>query len=187
MRPIPVLATPRLRLRERTATDAEALFPSYADAALMTWWSHAPHESVDQTRAVFAEPFDTWRAWAITRPGDDSAIGFVAAGEKRQGDVTELGYMLARAHWGGGLAREAVTAVIDQLLVAERQRRVFADTDPDNGGSNALLKSLGFTLEGRLRAEWKTHLGVRDTLLWGLLAAEWPAERERNRATRDGE
>lgn len=174
MKDVPNLTTPRLRLRARTADDADALFPSYADDALMTYWSHAPHTAVEQTRARFAEPFAEWRAWAITLSGVDTAIGFVAIGEKRE-NVAELGYMLARPHWGGGLAREAVAAVLDQVFRVERQRRVFADTDPDNATSNGLLKSLGFTLEGRLRAEWETHLGVRDTYLWGLLADEWLA------------
>ena len=76
--------------------------------------------------------------------------------------------MLAREHWGGGIAREAVSAVIDQIF-AEGQRRVFADTDPDNAPSRGLLERLGFKLEGYLRAEWETHLGVRDTTLYGLL------------------
>ena len=53
------------------------------------------------------------------------------------------------------------------------QRRVFADTDPDNRGSIALLERLGFRLEGRLRGEWHTHIGVRDSLIYGLLAEEW--------------
>jgi ribosomal-protein-alanine N-acetyltransferase len=172
VRPIPILATSRLRLRQRVADDADALFPSYADAEAMTYWSHAPHETVEQTRAKFAVPFDEWRAWAITLAGDDTAIGFVAVGEKRPG-VSEIGYMLARPYWGSGIAREAVAAVLDHVLVAERQRRVFADTDPDNAPSNGLLKALGFTLEGRLRGEWETHLGVRDTFLWGMLATEW--------------
>ena len=175
MRPIPVLETTRLRLRQRTEDDAEALFPSFADAELMTYWSHGPHDSVEQTRAKFAEPFDLWRGWAITLDGDDTAIGFVATGEKRQGNVSEIGYMLARPHWGSGIAREAVSAVLDQLFRVEQQRRVFADTDLDNAPSKALLTKLGFTLEGRLRAEWETHIGVRDTLLWGLLADEWTA------------
>ena len=39
--------------------------------------------------------------------------------------------------------------------------------------SNRLLEGLGFTLEGRLRGEWETHIGVRDSYIWGLLAAEW--------------
>jgi RimJ/RimL family protein N-acetyltransferase len=174
MRPIPVLDTGRLRLRERTVEDAEALFPSYADVEAMTYWSHAPHISVEQTRAKFAEPSVEWRAWAITLAGEDRAIGFVAVGEKRPG-VSEIGYMVARAQWGRGIAREAVSAVLDQLLRVEGQRRVFADTDPENAASNGLLKALGFSLEGRLREEWETHLGVRDTFLWGLLASEWNA------------
>lgn len=173
MREIPVLETARLQLRERTADDAEALFATMSDPETMTYWSHPPFETVAALRARFAEQTGEWRSWAITRSGYDTAIGFVAAGEKRQGNVSEIGYLLARPHWGAGIAREAIAGLIDHLFVAEGQRRVFADTDPDNAPSNALLQSLGFTLEGRLRAEWETHIGVRDTFLWGLLATEW--------------
>ncbi len=171
-RGIPVLETERLRLRMRTADDAEALFPGYADADVMQWWSHAPHQSVEETRTVFAEPFKDWRAWTITLKRDDRVAGFVAAGEKRQGNVTEIGYMLLREHWGTGIAAEAVAAVIDQIF-AEGQRRVFADTDPENVQSRGLLERLGFKLEGHLRAEWETHIGVRDTTLYGLLREDW--------------
>ncbi len=82
--------------------------------------------------------------------------------------------MLSRAHWGGGIAIEAVSAVIDRLF-AEGQRRVFADTDPENLASRGLLEKLGFKLEGMLRAEWETHIGVRDTALYGLLPSDWGA------------
>lgn len=175
-RDTPVLETPRLILRPRRVEDADALFPAFADAELMTYWSGPPHETVAQTRADFAREASGWRAWAITRKGDDTAIGFAAAGEKRQGNVTELGYLLAREHWGGGIAREAVSAVIDQVF-AEGQRRIFADTDPDNRGSRALLEHLGFRFEALLRAEWETHLGVRDTTIYGLLRDEWRGAR----------
>lgn len=169
----PTLVTARLLLRPRVPGDAAALFPAMADPARMTWWSRAPFASVEELAADFAvREGGTWRAWAITRAGSDTAIGFVAAGERRRG-VTEVGYLLAADAAGQGLAREAVAAVIDRLF-DEGARRVFADTDPDNGRSIALLGSLGFTLEGRLRAEWETHIGVRDTLLFGLLRDEWP-------------
>jgi ribosomal-protein-alanine N-acetyltransferase len=104
------------------------------------------------------------------------AIGWVAAGEKRQGGVTEIGYILARDHWGKGIAAEAVSAVIDQLF-AEGQRRIFADTDPENTASLALLDRLGFKREGYLRAEWETHIGVRDSVILGLLSDEWRSAR----------
>ncbi|WP_277923120.1 hypothetical protein [Sphingomonas sp. CARO-RG-8B-R24-01] len=28
---------------------------------------------------------------------------------------------------------------------------------------------------GRLRAEWETHIGVRDTFRWGMLTTDWKA------------
>jgi RimJ/RimL family protein N-acetyltransferase len=50
---------------------------------------------------------------------------------------------------------------------------VFADTDPENAPSIALLERLGFRREGLLRGEWETHIGVRDSLILGLLRDEW--------------
>ena len=105
---------------------------------------------------------------AVGRP---ARLGFVSAGARRPG-VTEIGYLLGQDAAGQGIAAEAVSAVIDRLF-AEGDRRVFADTDPDNARSIALLRRLGFTLEGRLRGEWETHIGVRDSLILGLLRDEW--------------
>lgn len=167
-----VLETARLRLRPRTPDDAEALFPAFADVELMRFWTGPPHKEVAETRANFENPPGGWRVWAITLHGDDTAIGFVAAGEKRQGGVSEIGYMLARAHWGTGIAAEAIGAVIERIF-GEGQRRIVADTDPENLASRGLLERLGFKLEGILRAEWETHIGVRDTALYGLLPTDW--------------
>ena len=175
----PVLQTARLTLRPLRVEDADALHPMYADVAANTYGSHPSTTTVEESRERVAKAVaDTdWRAWAITLSGDDIAIGTVACYEKRQGKVTEIGYILSRAYWGNGYVTEAVAALID-LLFDEGQRRVFADTDPDNPASIAVLQRLGFTLEATLRAEWETHIGVRDSLIWGLLEDEW-----RNRRT----
>jgi ribosomal-protein-alanine N-acetyltransferase len=177
MTELPVLTSERLVLRPIRLSDAEALFEVLSDADLMTWWSSGPHRTVEETRA-YLEPAAAgeWRSWAITRTGEDIALGWVNAHQKRA-NVSEIGYILARSAWGQGIAREAVTMVIDQLLITEGQRRVFADTDPDNRFSIGLLTKMGFVLEGHLRAEWETHIGVRDTLLFGLLRDEWLAQK----------
>jgi [ribosomal protein S5]-alanine N-acetyltransferase len=169
-----IFKTERLILRPLCEADAEALHAVYSDAEAMTWWSHAPHTDVAETRERVTSNISKhdWRAWAITLKGDDTAIGTLAAHEKRQGKVIEIGYALVRAHWGAGLAREAVSALVTRMF-AEGNRRIFADTDPENDASNTLLKRLGFTREGHLRGEWETHLGVRDSYIWGLLAEEW--------------
>lgn len=114
------------------------------------------------------------RGWSVTLKGSDRAIGTVFAGRRREG-VSEIGYLFARAHQGRGMAREAVMRLLDLLFLEEAYRRVFADTDPENAASIRLLEALGFRREGVLRAEWETHIGVRDSVIWGLLRDEWRA------------
>ena len=177
---LPVMETERLLLRVLRVEDAEALHPMYSDAPANHYGSHPATVTLDDTVARLEKAVaDTdWRAWAITLKDDDTAIGTVACYEKRQGKVTEIGYILKRAYWGNGYVTEAIAALID-LLFAEGQRRIFADTDPDNAPSIAVVKRLGFTLEATLRAEWETHIGVRDSLIWGLLEDEWKTARPR--------
>jgi RimJ/RimL family protein N-acetyltransferase len=164
----------RLAMRPQVPDDADALFEAYSDAELMTYWSSGPHTDIAQTRTYLTNRFDRddWRGWSICLKGDDRAIGTLAAGVRRNG-VVEIGYMVVRRLWGQGYAREGVTRLLDLLFLEEGRRRVIADTDPDNAPSNALVKSLGFTLEGHLRGEWETHIGVRDSLIWGMLREEW--------------
>ncbi len=174
MTALPVLETARLRLRGIVPDDAEAMFPALSDAPLMRWWSSAPHRDVAETRAylTYTPDLDGMRSWAITLGEAAPAIGWVTAIRRRPG-VNEIGYILARDHWGSGIAHEAVARVIDLLFHDEGQRRVFADVDPDNVASRGLLERLGFKVEGHLRAEWETHIGVRDTIIYGLLRDEW--------------
>ncbi|MHC1652190.1 GNAT family N-acetyltransferase [Stenotrophomonas maltophilia] len=162
----------RLMLRPRRAADAEALFPTMADPSIMRWWSRPAFEHIEQLRENFASDGQSaWRSWVIVPAGSDQAIGFVSAGWKREG-VVEIGYLLARQAQGRGYARNAVSMLIDHLF-EKGNRRVFADTDPENHASIALLSALGFSREGHLRAEWHTHIGIRDSLIFGLLAEEW--------------
>jgi len=176
----PCLASERLAMRPQVVADADALFEAYSDPELMRYWSSAPHLDVEETRAYLTTrvPMDDWRGWSITLQGEDRAIGTLAAGRRRNG-VVEIGYMLARQYWGQGYAREAVSRLLDFLFHEEQRRRVIADTDPDNVASNALLKSLGFTREGHLRGEWETHIGIRDSYIWGLLRDEWRGPEQR--------
>jgi [ribosomal protein S5]-alanine N-acetyltransferase len=173
--PAPNLATARLSLRQLMEADAPALHKALSDDTVMTWWSSPAHRSLEETAAYIgwnARPDDGHLCWAITRTGDDEALGWVILIPKREG-VMELGYILRRDQWGQGIAREAVMLVLGHGFGAMNLRRIFADADPDNAGSIALLTSLGFRQEGHLRAEWETHLGIRDSLIYGLLREEY--------------
>lgn len=176
--PAPTLTTARLVLRQLRDDDAAALFPVLSDPEVMTWWSSGPHISPAETEAYVkgnAAEGQGYLCWAITA-GDDAALGWVILIDGKP-DVKEIGYILRRDRWGSGIAREAVTRVIDHGFGEMGLRRIFADTDPENPGSIGLLERLGFQREGRLRGEWETHIGVRDSLIYGLLRDEWMMEK----------
>lgn len=166
------LSTPRLVLRPQRLEDAFALHRAFSDPEQMRYWSGPPHTSIEESLDAMrrgcgnrdAQPF------AITlREHLDDALGRVVLLDRRPG-VAEIGYLLRGDAQGRGLAREAVAAVLDHAFGTRGLRRVYADTDPDNARSVRLLEGLGFTREAYLRADWVTHLGVRDTLIYGLLA-----------------
>jgi RimJ/RimL family protein N-acetyltransferase len=170
----PTIRSRRFILRELQRSDAAALFPTFADPASMRWWSRAPFDS-EAELADWLVPESGWdegRSWAIVEHGADQALGRIAVMD-RGDDVAELGYLVVHTRHREGIAHEALGVLIDHLFRSEQKRRLFADVDPENTGSNRLLAALGFTNEGRLREHWTTHIGRRDSLIWGLLASEW--------------
>ena len=122
---LPVIETERLVLRALRQDDADALHPMYSDVEANIYGSRPATTTIEESRDRVAKALaDTaWRAWAITLKGDDTpigttAIGTVASYEKRQGKVTEIGYILSRPYWGRGIATEAVAALIDTYRVS---------------------------------------------------------------------
>lgn len=85
----------------------------------------------------------------------------------------ELGYALARAHWGKGVMHEALTALIGEAFATYGLRRLEAEVNPLNLPSGALLGRLRFTREGLLRQRWVVRGQANDVHLHGLLRDDW--------------
>jgi RimJ/RimL family protein N-acetyltransferase len=86
----------------------------------------------------------------------------------------ELGYVLGREWWRQGLATEAIGATCGHAFRELGIRRIEAEVNPANAASNALLRKLGFVLEGVLRQRWSGRQGTYDSNYYGCLAQEWP-------------
>jgi ribosomal-protein-alanine N-acetyltransferase len=84
----------------------------------------------------------------------------------------ELGYVLGRAHWGQGLMREALAALLGCAFSYMGLRRIEAEVNTCNHASAALLERLGFTKEGLLRQRWVTKGHAVDIAMYGLLRGE---------------
>ena len=168
----PVLSTPRFTLRPPAQGDEQALFAAFGDEEVMRYWSRGPFTDMGTFRHWLFEREWGGRTW-VAAGGDGMPVARLVASEQRS-RVAEIGYLVLPGHTRQGIARECVAALITHLFRAEGYRRVFADTDPRNVGSNRLLEALGFTREAHLRSAMETHIGWCDTLLWGLLDDEWP-------------
>lgn len=84
----------------------------------------------------------------VTLPSAEGAklIGSVGLGRK-DGEV-ELGYWIARSHWGQGYATEAARAVL-RLAEALGHRRIVAGHFADNPASGRVLAKAGFKPAGK--------------------------------------
>jgi RimJ/RimL family protein N-acetyltransferase len=93
---------------------------------------------------------------------------------KRPYDSVELGYLLARAYWKQGYAREACRAAVSHLF-GQGVHRIYAECDPENEASWYLLERLGFEREAHLKQNvffWKDGHGNpiwKDTYIYGKL------------------
>ena len=90
--------------------------------------------------------------------------------DERQG---EIGYTLARAYQGRGIASEAVSRVLEYAFASLGLHRVIAITDVENAPSVALLERLGLRREGHFHQNvwFKGKWG--DEYLYAMLQEEW--------------
>lgn len=158
LRPSEQLRTPRLLLRKPRLSDAPGIFAAYAaDEEVTRYLTWQPHRDVAATTAFVQSCVTAWEngkgpyCWVITAGNEDAPLGMVAL---RVDDFkADLGYVLARSHWGRGLMTEAVGAVVAWALAQEQIRRVWAVCDVENAASARVLEKCGLQFEGILR-QW---------------------------------
>lgn len=84
----------------------------------------------------------------------------------------ELGYWIARAHWGRGIASEAVRALVDHAFDVLALERVFAHHFLWNPASGRVLEKAGLRREGLLRGHVQKDGVAVDNVLYGLARAD---------------
>lgn len=158
------IRTERLLLRRARPDDVAALHPIFADPRAMQYWSTLPHRSMTQTaewvESMIAAPSGESEDFILDHQGQ--AIGKLGCWR-----LPEIGYLLAPAMWGRGLASEAMSA-----FIAHRRRcgggELTADTDPRNAASIRLLEKHGFVETGRASRTWLIEQWF-DSIYWRLV------------------
>ena len=176
---VPVLETPRLRLRPYRADDVEAMFALYSDPRVMRYWSFPPWVEMAQAR-IYLDKVTTGMdsgeifPWAIAECASDRLIGALTLHSLHVEQLrAEVGYSLSPEYQGRGLAAEALRCGLTHAFDSLGLVRVEADIDPRNEASCRLLEKIGFQREGLLRKRWRVNGEVCDSAFYGLLADEF--------------
>lgn len=165
----PALSALGILLRQLELLDAAALFSAHSDPEAHRYWSAPAHTSIEQTKSEIEATLAAagGRVWAITEDGGD-ALGRVALFIPRDG-VGDFGIIMRREAQGRGLASKALALIEAYAFNQLGLHRLAADIDPENAASLSLFLRAGFQREGLLRGNWKTHLGIRDSVIMGKL------------------
>ena len=67
--------------------------------------------------------------------------------------VVEVGYEIAEARWGRGLATAATEAMVAEAFGAPEVREVMAHTLPEVNASNRVLEKAGFAFDGEAQED----------------------------------
>ena len=176
---LPVIETPRLILRKARMSDVPDIYAYAQDrevARHVLWEAHA---SLWETRAFVS--FLRWQyrgghpsSWCIVFRETGKVIGTVGYMSYVPDNATvEVGYSIAREHWGQGLMTEALSAVIGETFRTLDIHRIEAMHFTDNPASGRVMEKCGMTHEGHLRERVYCKGVFRDVEMWGILRKDW--------------
>lgn len=155
------------------ARDGEALHAIWGDEESCLYMPGPACKSAAETIVLLAD----WSrgiedtSWAVFVEGSDAAAGRIAFIPQGR-DIWEAACMIAPSARGRNLAAHALALGIDDVFARKAARRILADVDPDNIASLRTFERLGFKREGYFRANWKTHIGIRDSVMFGLIDSD---------------
>jgi ribosomal-protein-alanine N-acetyltransferase len=181
-RNLPEITTPRLLLRKFKRGDAAAVFAYASDpeVALYTLWDR--HRDVKTTRKFVEMVLKAYKQgrpapWAIVLRGEDRLIGAIGLRNwVLEHARAEVGYVVAREHWGKGYASEALQAVLAFGFSRMQVNRIEAKCVPENRASSRVLEKGGMHCEGLLRNYEFVKGAYQDLNLYSILKREFRKE-----------
>lgn len=183
-RRFPEIRTKRLVLRQPTMKDVEWYHEFFSRPEIV--WGGG--EAGPRDRRVARKEFKVYLTdlylkrrgfrWIITLKGDGRPIGSLGyyKWDRSRSYQAEMGYDLAKEHWGKGIMTEAMKAVIDFGFERMELNRIEVYIMPRNRRSVKLVKRLGFKKEGLLRQRYFDEFGnFTDDILFSMLRVDWKA------------
>jgi len=147
-----ILETERLLLSTWQPSDWIAFRPIATDVEVMRyitggvpWTDERIQLFVNRQIELFSER--GFCRWKLLRKPAREMIGFCGVGFWGDGLEPEIGWWLARAHWGRGLATEAAGVALRDVFERSALGRIISIARPENVASTRVMEKLGLKRE----------------------------------------
>jgi RimJ/RimL family protein N-acetyltransferase len=142
------LETDRLRLRQFRERDLDAYARITSDAETMRYLARgAPFDRAQAWRSL-GYLFAHWQIrgfglWAAEEKASGALVGRIGLLRREGWRDLELAWLVAREHWGRGLATEGARAALAHAFTAIDARRATSAIAPENSASLRVAEKLG--------------------------------------------
>jgi len=149
--PLMIFESEHLKCRRWVPDDFDALLSVYSDREAMRWVGDGEpisRKECEEWFKVTASNYAKRGYGMFALVGRDSAqvIGFAGLVHPGGQSEPEIKYALLRAHWGHGLATEAVKQLIYYGLSVHHLTHIIATVAPGNVASQRVLEKAGMVL-----------------------------------------
>ena len=146
------LETERLQLRQFRDSDLDALARMSSDPEVMRFIGEGKAQDRDDVWRGIAQHLGHWQLrgygnWAAVDKATGECVGRIGLWNPEGWPGLEVGWLLARSHWGRGLATEGGRAARDWAFATLGADRLISVIHPDNTASIRVAERLGETFE----------------------------------------
>jgi len=153
---VPELRTERLVMRGFREEDLDALAEISADSEVTRWVGDPDGLSREETWRRMAYFIGHWELrgfgqWALFNQDSGELVGRAGLLRPEGWPGLEVGWLVARAHWGRGFAPEAGRASLDWARDVLGADHVISLIEPHNENSARVAEKLGMKVEGHTK------------------------------------
>jgi [ribosomal protein S5]-alanine N-acetyltransferase len=173
---------PRVFLRPPSRSDEEEFVAAMqASRSLHRPWLYAPQTPEDYREYLVRALRQTTQFFLACRVEDGAIAGFLNLSEIVRGSFQSayLGYGAVERFAGQGYMGEALELVLQEAFTTLRLHRVEANIQPRNAVSIALVRRVGFELEGLSPRYLKIGGRWQDHERWAIVSDGWRQRRHR--------
>lgn len=167
------------------ATELHELIEANRDY-LARWLPWAASQTIEETLDFISKAQSQMTAndgFQVAITLDSRIIGMAGFPEVDWANrCTRIGYWLAEAYQGRGIATAAAEVLVEHALSVWDLNRVEIHCAEENRRSRAVAERLGFRQEGTLRQAEHIKSGYLDRVIYAMLREDWRARSSRPRS-----